>query len=198
MAIANKRARTKTRDTRGRKRCPHCGNLVPARWFVKHLTEQHGAKQGAGVPKLGLTQRRRKLTCPHCGKTFRKLSGLSSHVHYLHPNQPTPGQRGEPPQSTTNGVVGPAPGAKKRAGREVGKKKVKCPHCGQTFVGNHRLATHLQHRHTNITVATISSSDGAVSKTAVAHAPILAVSGGVDQHLRTALDQLTQRLRNIE
>src|SRR5579871_1653119 len=113
MAIANKRARTKTRDTRGRKRCPHCGNLVPARWFVKHLTEQHGAKQGAGVPKLGLTQRRRKLTCPHCGKTFRKLSGLSSHVHYLHPNQPTPGQRGEPPQSTTNGVVGPAPGAKK-------------------------------------------------------------------------------------
>ena len=132
MPTTKKRVGSKRRDTRGQKRCPHCGALVPARWFGRHLAEKHGSAaqlaasqvtvpaQSKSAVAKNVTARmkqtishRKELQCPHCDKTFAVLSGLASHLHYLHPDKlalERPGQattpaRRERPSGPTSSVV---------------------------------------------------------------------------------------------
>src|ERR1700726_1475771 len=107
MPTTKKRVGSKRRDTRGQKRCPHCGALMPARWFGRHLAEKHGsgavlapsrvtvpaqsksaqAKNVSALMKQSISHQQKEFHCPHCNKSFAVLSGLASHVHYLHPDK---------------------------------------------------------------------------------------------------------------
>jgi uncharacterized C2H2 Zn-finger protein len=107
MPTTKKRASSKRRDTRGQKRCPHCGALMPARWFSRHLAEKHGsgaqpgtsqvivpaqpkpdeAKNVTALTKQTVSHRQKKLQCPHCDRAFARPSSLATHIHYLHPGK---------------------------------------------------------------------------------------------------------------
>jgi len=126
MPTTKKRVGSKRRDTRGQKRCPHCGALMPARWFGRHLAEKHGAaaqlaasqvtvpvqrksgeaKNVTALMKQTISHRNKKLQCPHCDKTFARPSSLSTHIRYRHPHKsqaatalptPTPPKMSAPP-----------------------------------------------------------------------------------------------------
>jgi uncharacterized C2H2 Zn-finger protein len=153
MPTTKKRIGSKHRDTRGQKRCPDCGALIPARWFRRHLAEKHAAqpsapqvtapdhlksakaKNVAAVRKQTVSNQQ-KLQCPHCDKAFARPSSLSTHVRYRHPGK-SPAVRALP--TTTSSQMG-----------------------------------------------------------ASASAPFVAPKVNVEKHLKTALQELTQRQHEID
>ena len=78
-------------------------------------------------------------------------------------------------------------------------QKVNCPHCDQSFAGPHRLATHIQHRHTSPSAGAPLPPNGQAGSGLGAPQGVPAeVPASVDQHLKTALDELNRRQQNIE
>src|ERR1039457_6992777 len=53
-----------------------------------------GSKRRDTIHKVG----QKKLQCPHCDKTFAALSGLASHLHFLHPDKTAPERPGKQPR----------------------------------------------------------------------------------------------------
>jgi ribosomal protein S27AE len=188
----------KSRDTRGRKRCPQCGALVPARWFGRHLAQKHGSTAGTTAPQLA-PQRNKKLRCPHCDKTFAVLSGLASHLHYLHPDKPGLARHGGPgsPQRKSAGATVPVVAAKLSTQAHPKTKEPTCPHCGKSFTAPHRLAQHIQYRHADRSPAAIAPPQSAGPNGSAA-APVAAPNASAEEHLKTALQELTQRQSDIE
>jgi hypothetical protein len=77
-------------------------------------------------------------------------------------------------------------------------KKVTCPHCDQTFATPHRLDTHLQYRHPDKSPAATAPPMTAAPKGSAAPAPVVAPNASAQQHLQTALQELTKRQRDID
>jgi hypothetical protein len=91
---------------------------MPARWFGRHLAEKHGsgallapsrvtvpaqsksaqAKNVTALMKQSISHQQKEFHCPHCNKSFAVLSGLGSHVHYLHPDKPALERPGKQPR----------------------------------------------------------------------------------------------------
>lgn len=189
MPRANRKAGSTQSTTRGQKSCPHCGSLVPARWFQRHLTEKHGpAAQGKSAEASNVTEPMKQLTeskleCPHCGKKFAALSGLASHLHFVHPGK----KAGAQPKTAQSAAVAAKP--------DAGAGAHKCSHCGQSFTAPHRLAQHIQFRHAGKSPAKAApAASTTASVSAIPAAPATTVQG----HLASALQELTQRQRDIE
>ena len=199
MPTAKKRVAPKGRNTRGQKLCPHCGALMPARWLGRHLAEKHGSAAEPAVPRLAL-QRRKKLQCPHCGKTFANLSGLASHLHFLHPDKPAPESHTDPGHQRKSARSTQAVLAAKRGAQALPRSKAPaCPQCGKTFTAPHRLVQHIQYRHPDRSSAAGASPIAtAPTVSASAPAPVVAANGSVAEHLKAALQELTQRQRDID
>jgi uncharacterized Zn-finger protein len=218
MPAAKKKA---GRDTRGQKRCPDCGDLIPARWLGRHLAEKHGfaappAASGITAPaqrksaearnvtalmKQTIPNRRKKLQCPHCDKTFAVLSGLASHLHYLHPDKPALERPGKPPRPL--GKSGPAalPAVSSNAGAQVqgNDKRLTCAYCHKAFARPSSLATHIRYLHPGKSQAATALPTTTPPKMSTpAPAPLVAQNTSVGEHLKTALQELTQRQRDIE
>lgn len=192
MPTAKKKA---LRDNRGRKLCPHCGALMPARWFSRHLAEQHGSASGPEVPR-GAQKRPEKLQCPRCGKTFAALSGLRSHLRFVHADKAAQRQPSEQPRAQERASPATAPTV---AAKPQRTSQTECPQCGQTFASQHRLATHVQYRHADKSAA--KAGEGTPKATAViapAPAPVVAPSDGVAERLKMALQELIVRQREID
>jgi uncharacterized C2H2 Zn-finger protein len=111
MPTTKKRVRSQRRDTRGQKRCLHCGALIPARWFGRHLAEKHGSAAQLAASQVTAADNRKlaqvknvavlrkqsvsnqqELQCPHCDKAFARPSSLSTHVRYRHPGKSPAGR----------------------------------------------------------------------------------------------------------
>ena len=199
MPTTKKRVASKGRDIRGQKLCPHCGALMPARWFDRHLAEKHGSAAEPAVPRVA-QKRHKKLRCPHCDKTFANLSGLASHLHYLHPNKSALERHTEPsPQRKSAGATVTVVAAKTGAQTLPRTKSPACPQCGKRFTAPHRLAQHIQYRHPDrLSAASSSPTTTAQMVKAPEPAPGVAANGSVEQHLKTALQELTQRQHDID
>jgi len=196
MPIAKKKAGSKHRDTRGQKRCPHCGALVPARWFGRHLAETHGSAAEPAAP--GVAQKRQKmLQCPHCDQAFARPSSLSTHIHFRHADKPAlegHGKQTSPQRRNARATV-PVAAAKMGTQEQPKTKEPTCPQCGKTFTAPHRLAQHIQYRHPDkSSVATAPPTTTGPSGSAPASAP----NTSVEEHLKTALQELTQRQLGID
>jgi hypothetical protein len=143
-----------------------------------------------------IQQRQKRPRRPHCGKTFGKLSGLASHLHFLHRDQP---------QSllATKGAAAPAipqGGAPNSAGQKHGKgKKLKCPHCDQSFARASSLSTHIHYRHaTKAAAASTAPAAKASTMASPASARVVESNASAEEHLKIALQELTQRHRDVE
>jgi hypothetical protein len=202
MPIAKKKLPPKPPGTHGQKRCPECDLLMPARWLTRHMTEKHGAAVIAAAPTKKVALRMKpaqaessRPRCPHCGKTFAKVSGLASHMHFLHSDQA--GAKRKATEKPALTAKSGAPAAKSSAGKQAKAKTATCEHCGQSFTTANRLATHVKYRHSRpqegkpLPAATPSAL-------IQSEAALLDIPASVDQHLKTALDELTQRQQDIE
>jgi len=140
----------------------------------------------------------KKRTCPHCGKTFAAPQGLAGHLRYLHPDKAPLGTQGKqalrPAKSTP---ASPPVGAPKAGVRTPLKtKKLTCPHCDQTFTTAHRLSTHIQYRHRDKTSAATAPPQTTSPK--VTAPEVAASNASAQEHLKTALQELTERQSDIE
>jgi ribosomal protein L37AE/L43A len=176
---------------------------MPARWLTRHMTEKHGAVASVAAPAKKIALRVQSAVpadsgrprCQHCGKSFAKVSGLASHLHFLHPDQS--GSKRKSTEKPALAANSRTPTAKSSAGEQAKAKTAKCEHCGQTFTTVNRLATHIKYRHSQ-------AQDGRVLPTPTLSAPIpaatslLALPTSVDQHLKTALEELTRRHQEVD
>jgi hypothetical protein len=177
---------------------------MPARWLGRHLAEKHGsgaAKNVTALMKQSIPNRRKRLLCPHCDKTFAALSGLASHLHFLHADKPALERPGK--QALPQGKSGPAalPVVSSNTGtQEQGKaKKLRCGYCDKTFARPSSLATHMRYRHPGKSRAGTALPTTTLPKlSAPAATPLVAPNMSVGEHLKTALQELTQRQRDID
>jgi len=147
----------------------------------------------AKKPSLTQTDAKGENRCPHCGKAFAKLSGLSSHMHYLHPDKPG---------LELKSAAASKPAASPKPAAKTGNA-FKCAHCGKTFERPSSLATHIRYLHP------AGSSKAAPAKAATpapakivtapaAPAPAAAPHATVEEHLKTALQELIQRQGEVD
>src|SRR5580698_8956250 len=91
----------------------------------------------------------KKLPCPHCDKSFANLSGLASHLHFLHPDVPAkgrPGKQPSPPAKSAQPAL--SAGASITGDQAQGKaKKLTCAYCGKVFLRPSALSTHTRYLH---------------------------------------------------
>jgi hypothetical protein len=152
--------------------------------------------------KSGLTQTDTKgqNSCPHCGKTFAALSGLSSHMHYLHPDKPG---------LVAKSAVAARPATSPKTAARAGKAKaLKCEHCGKSFERPSSLATHIRYLHAAGSSKTTAAAPAKaappapakISAPAPAPAPVPAAgpNATVEEHLKTALQELIQRQNEVD
>jgi len=108
-------------------------------------------------------------------------------------------------------------------GKEMPKTGQSCPHCGRAFERPQALASHLRFAHadtlpsktahlqakkkeekgrTEPTLGSVPVAVAAVPASALAHVtlpvPVVVSSTGAPEHLKTALEGLTQRQRQVE
>ena len=156
MPTTKKRVSSKRRDTRGQKRCPHCGALMPARWFSRHLAEKHGSGAQPGTSQV------------------------------IVPAQPKPDEAKNVTALTKQTV-------------SHRQKKLQCPHCDRAFARPSSLATHIRYRHPGKSQAAPALPTTTPPKaSAPSPAPVVAPNASVEEHLKTALQELTQRQRDVD
>ena len=162
-------------------------------------SKRAGANSVTARMKQTISHRQKKLQCPHCDKTFAALSGLASHLHYLHPDKPALDRPGKPPLPHGKGGPAALPVAASNTGAKKRKtRKLVCAHCDRAFARPSSLATHIRYLHPGKSQATALPATAPPNRRAPAPAPLVAPSAGVEEHLRIALQELAQRQRDID
>ena len=79
------------------------------------------------------------------------------------------------------------------------QKKLQCPHCDRAFARPSSLSTHIRYLHPGKSQsATALPTTTPPKMSAPAPAPVVAPNASVEEHLKTALQELTQRQHEID
>jgi uncharacterized Zn-finger protein len=168
--------------------CPVCGkHFRNQSGLINHYRYKHPEAKSPAAASAPLRKAAR-ISCPVCGKHFQNQSGLANHHRYKHPEAKSlaaTSAPGAPAHAANTGVQGPGKA-----------KELVCAHCDKAFARASSLSTHMRYRHPGKARVATALPAATSAKTSIpATVPVVA---GVQEHLKTALQELTQRQRDID